>query len=63
MLTHGKEVRKVSFLLISLKALSCAALRSVLWVSFRVIRGNFLTFIIVKNSINKILINHQLINY
>lgn len=30
MLTHGKEVREVSFSLITFKALSCAALRLVL---------------------------------
>lgn len=57
MLTHGKEVRKVSFLLIDLKALSCTALRLVLWVSFRVMRSNFLTFITVKNSKYKTYIN------
>lgn len=60
MLTHGKEVRKVSFFLIPLKALSYGALLAMPWVSFGVMRGNFLTFITVKKSINKTYINQQL---
>lgn len=51
MLTHGKEVRRVSFLLEALKALPVMAFRSVGKVSFWVRSGYFLTFISVKYSI------------
>ena len=51
MLTHGKEVRKVSFWLGALKALSVMAFRWVGKVSFSVRSGYFLTFISVKYSI------------
>lgn len=50
MLTHGKEVRKVSFLLGALKALSVMAFRRAGKVSFWVRPGYFLTFISVKYS-------------
>ena len=48
MLTHGKEVRRVSFLLEALKALSVMAFRRFGKVSFWVRSGYFLTFISVK---------------
>ena len=51
MLTHGKEVRRVSFLLTALKAFPAAGLRVVGKVSFSVRTGYFLTFIDVKYSI------------
>jgi len=51
MLPHGKEVRRVSFLLEALKALSAMAFRRVGKVSFWVRSGYFLTFISVKYSI------------
>lgn len=51
MLTHGKEVRRVSFWLGALKALSVMAFRWVGKVSFSVRPGYFLTFISVKYSI------------
>ncbi|MBD0683287.1 hypothetical protein CGA22_02030 [Pseudomonas sp. PSB18] len=51
MLTHGKEVRKVSFWLSALKALSVMAIRRIGKVSFLVRSGYFLTFISVKYSI------------
>lgn len=55
MLTHGKEVRKVRFLPAAVKATSVMASRMVGKVSFSVRSGYFLTFISVKNSINKLL--------
>lgn len=51
MLTHGKQVRRVSFLLSALKAFSAVVLRVVGWVSFSVSSGYFLTYIDVKYSI------------
>lgn len=51
MLTHGKQVRRVSFLLGAVKALSVMAFRRVGKVSFWVRSGYFLTFISVKYSI------------
>lgn len=63
MLTHGEEVRKVSFFMISLKATRLAALRTWSWVSSTVIKGNSLTFMTVKNPINKVLINQCYKNY
>lgn len=48
MLTHGKEVRRVSFLLTVLKAFPALGLRVVGKVSFPVRTGYFLTFIDVK---------------
>lgn len=51
MLTHGKEVRKVSFLLDALKALPVTAFGVLDKVSFSVRHGYFLTFITVKYSI------------
>lgn len=51
MLTHGKEVRRVSFLLGVLKALFVMAFRRIGKVSFLVRSGYFLTFIIVKYPI------------
>ena len=51
MLTHGKEVRRVSFWLSPLKALSVMAFRRVGKVSFSVRSGYFLTFISVKYSV------------
>lgn len=48
MLTHGKEVRRVSFLLDALKALFLMDFPKVGKVSFLVMSGYFLTFIIVK---------------
>lgn len=51
MLTHGKEVRRVSFFQSALKALFVMAFRSVGKVSFWVRSGYFLTFISVKYSI------------
>ena len=51
MLTHGKEVRRVSFLLTALKAFPAVDLRVVGKVSFSVRIGYFLTFIDVKYSI------------
>ena len=43
MLTHGKEVRRVSFLLTALKAFPAVGLRVVGKVSFSVRTGYFLT--------------------
>lgn len=51
MLTHGKEVRRVSFFQSALKALFVMAFRMVGKVSFWVRSGYFLTFISVKYSI------------
>ena len=51
MLTQGKEVRRVSFLMEALKALSFMAFRRVGKVSFWVRSGYFLTFMSVKYSI------------
>ncbi|KRP50502.1 hypothetical protein TU75_12910 [Pseudomonas poae] len=51
MLTHGKEVRRVSFFQSALKALFVMAFRMVGKVSFLVRSGYFLTFISVKYSI------------
>ena len=51
MLTHGKEVRRVSFWPAALKALSVMVFRRIGKVSFSVRSGYFLTFINVKNSI------------
>lgn len=51
MLTHGKEVRRVSFCQSALKALFFMAFRMVGKVSFWVRSGYFLTFISVKYSI------------
>ena len=51
MLTHGKEVRKVSFLLDALKALPVTVFRGFDKVSFSVRYGYFLTFKTVKYSI------------
>ena len=51
MLTHGKEVRRVSFFHSALKALFVMAFRMVGKVSFWVRSGYFLTFISVKYSI------------
>lgn len=51
MLTHGKQVRRVSFLLTVLKAFPAVGLRLIGWVSFSVRSGYFLTFIDVKYSI------------
>lgn len=51
MLTHGKEVRRVSFFQSALKALSAMAFRRVGKVSFWVRSGYFLTFISVKYPI------------
>lgn len=51
MLTHGNEVRKVSFLLVVLEALSVVAFRRVGKVSSSVRFGYFLTLIDVKYSI------------
>lgn len=51
MLTHGKEVRRVSFLLGALKALFGMAFRRVGKVSFLVRSGYFLTFISIKYSV------------
>lgn len=51
MLTHGKEVRRVSFLLGILKALFVMAFRRVGKVSFLVRSGYFLTFTSVKYPI------------
>lgn len=51
MLTHGKEVRMVSFWLGAPKALSAMAFRRVGKVIFWVRSGYFLTFISVKYSI------------
>lgn len=51
MLTHGNEVRRVSFLLGALKALSIKAFRRFGKVSFSVRSGYFLTFVSVKCSI------------
>lgn len=48
MLTHGNEVRRVSFLLGALEALSIKAFRRFGKVSFSVRSGYFLTFINVK---------------
>lgn len=48
MLTHGKEVRRVSFFLSALKALFLMAFRRVGKVSFLVRSGYFLTFIGIK---------------
>lgn len=53
MLTHGKEVRRVSFFQSALKALFVMAFRTVGKVSFWVRSGYFLTFISVKYSIYK----------
>jgi hypothetical protein len=53
MLTHGKEVRRVSFLLGALEALFFMAFRRGGKVSFLVRSGYFLTFISVKYSIYK----------
>ena len=50
MLTHGKEVRRVSFFQSALKALFVMAFRMVDKVSFWVRSGYFLTFISVKYS-------------
>lgn len=50
MLTHGKEVRRVSFFQGALKALFIMAFRMVGKVSFWVRSGYFLTFISVKYS-------------
>ena len=50
MLTHGKEVRRVSFFQSALKALFVMAFRMVGKVSFWVRSGYFLTFISVKYS-------------
>jgi len=55
MLTHGKEVRRVSFYPTALEALSGKALRRNAEVSFWLVFGNFLTFIDVKYSIYKFL--------
>lgn len=51
MLTHGKEVKRVSFWLRALKALSVMAFRWFGKVSFSVRSGYFLTFTSVKYSI------------
>lgn len=51
MLTHGKEVRRVSFFQSALKALFVMAFRMVGKVRFWVRSGYFLTFISVKYSI------------
>lgn len=51
MLTHGKEVRRVSFFRSALKALFFMAFRIVGKVSFWVRSGYFLTFISVKYPI------------
>lgn len=51
MLTHGKEVRRVSFFQNALKALFFMAFRMLDKVSFWVRSGYFLTFISVKYSI------------
>lgn len=51
MLTHGKEVRRVSFWPGALEALFIMAFRRVGKVSFSVRSGYFLTFISVKYSI------------
>lgn len=51
MLTHGKEVRRVSFLLGAMEALFVKAFRGDGKVSFLVRSGYFLTFISVKYSI------------
>lgn len=48
MLPPGERVRRVSFVLDALKALSGAGLRRVGKVSFLVSIGNYLTFINVK---------------
>ena len=50
MLTHGNEVRRVSFWLGALEALCVVAFRRVRKVSFLVRSGYFLTFISVKYS-------------
>lgn len=50
-LTHGKEVRRVSFLLGAIEALFVTAFRRSGKVSFLVRSGYFLTFISVKYSI------------
>lgn len=52
MLTHGKEVRRVSFLLGALEGLFVMAFQRVGKVSFLVRSGYLLTFISVKYSIN-----------
>lgn len=51
MLTHGKEVRRVSFLLGATEALFVVAFRRGGKVSFLVRSGYFLTFISVNYSI------------
>lgn len=51
MLTHGKEVRRVSFWPGALEALCIMAFRRIGKVSFSVRSGYFLTFISVKYSI------------
>lgn len=51
MLTHGEEVRRVSFFQSALKALFVMAFRMVAKVSFWVRSGYFLTFISVKYPI------------
>ena len=51
MLTHGKEVRQVSFLLTALKALFLKAFRRIGKVRFWVRNGYLLTLINVKYSI------------
>jgi len=55
MLTQGKEVRRVSFLLSGVNALFFTAFLSVGKVSFLVRSGYFLTFTSVKYSIYKFL--------
>lgn len=51
MLAHGKQVRRVSFLLDATKAASGVALRRIGKVSFLVSIGNYITFIDVKYSL------------
>ena len=62
MLTHGKQVRKVSFLLDALQALPVAAFRGFDEVSFSVRYGYFLTFITVKYSIYLSLLKQMVTN-
>lgn len=63
MLPPRKTVRRVSFLLTALKALCCTALRRLPQVRFWLAQGYFLTFIVVKNTINKTLINQLVTDY
>lgn len=51
MLTHGKQVKRVSFLLRALKTFPAVGLRVIGKVSFSVISGYLLTFIDVKYQI------------